>query len=429
MTHDSHPAPHLRWNLVDFSARGWNRKLLLFEVTPCPRPLGLTRPSVDLVIAVDRSSSMAERGYFQAVELVRQICLRLGSQDRLSLVVFDGDVISWTLPPINSPESAAVDVARDLRRIGLGLGSNLVDGWSEAARLLHRTRASGEVQTILLLTDGHPSWGRHPMDEIVPLVRGGASQGIVTSTVGLGGDCCEPLLAQIARAGDGTFRTVQYKGNLASLAEKEMVGIAGLTAEDVTLRLQLDHSVEYAELLGVLRSSVRGDEWVIHLGRLFETPRRVLLDLATADEVSTFGFAELAYSLPRERRSKLERVELVNRPEQRSRAATMRAGESYVPWLVSEALSRIYEKYVGILLPGDVGAASDWLTSRLLGLPDTMTRGRKAVEALRMFAAVCERLLARRADPGCSHHVCQEGAHIPDRATHIGASEAGPARP
>jgi Ca-activated chloride channel family protein len=68
---------------------GLARCLVAVEVTP-PQAASVSRPPVDLVLVVDRSSSMVGPRIAAAVEAARQICLRLDARDRLAVVAFDG---------------------------------------------------------------------------------------------------------------------------------------------------------------------------------------------------------------------------------------------------------------------------------------------------------------------------------------------------
>ena len=93
-----------------------------------PVAADVERPRIDLVVAVDRSSSMVGPRIAAAVEAVRQICLRLGQGDRLGVVAFDADVSIVRAPGPVEPGTAR-EVAVSLAELGVGYGTNIAGGW------------------------------------------------------------------------------------------------------------------------------------------------------------------------------------------------------------------------------------------------------------------------------------------------------------
>lgn len=273
-------------------ARGVNgegERLLAIEVSPPATAGDEERPPVDLLLAVDRSSSMVGSRIAAAVEAARQICLRLGERDRLGVVAFDANVQVVRKPgPVDALTSSQVALA--LTELGVGYGTNLSAGWQTSVELIARGGIPGSSKTVLMLTDGLPSRGFRKEKELVEMATAGTGRGIVTSTVGIGDRFDEKLLAKMAVAGGGAFRFAERDDDTIAVADEEVEGLTGLVAEEAVLHLGFARSVTHYEVLHELKCRPDGDGIAVELGRLFAgRPRSLLVQLAIEEEPRHLG--------------------------------------------------------------------------------------------------------------------------------------------
>jgi len=177
---------------------GGYRKTAIEEVLPLQsealhKP---SRPSLAMVLVVDRSLSMEEGG---AIDLAREAMRRavqlLQPEDQLGVLAFD-EQSRWV-----SPIERVGDKARVLQRIGsitAGGRTDMAPALEKAFLALHEAFAA--QKHIIVLTDGisHPADFEALADRI-------ARTGITISTVALGKEPSKPLLEDMARIGKGRF--------------------------------------------------------------------------------------------------------------------------------------------------------------------------------------------------------------------------------
>ena len=134
-----------------------------------------------------------------AKDALESLIARLDPTDAFGLVVFDDEVQS----PF--PAGAARDkpaVREAIRRSGAGGMTNLSGGYLRGLQEARRAATDRGV-TLLLLSDGHANVGVFDHDGCRSLGATG-HHGVTTSTIGLGLDYDEQLMAAIARGGAGT---------------------------------------------------------------------------------------------------------------------------------------------------------------------------------------------------------------------------------
>jgi hypothetical protein len=256
--------------------------------------VGEQRPPLDLMLVVDRSSSMVGARIASAVEAARQICLRLNERDRIGVVAFDASVATVLSPGAATAETAS-EVFVALTELGVGYGTNISGGWKRAAELIHRGGIPGVSKTVLLLTDGLPSRGLMRSSELTKLVRDGAEQGIVTNTLGIGDRFDEKLLARMAMAGGGAFRFAERDEDTIVVADEEVEGLKGLVAESSVLHIGFSRAVERYEVIHEMTCRNEGDGLAIELGRLFAgRARNVIIQLVVDRSTRHLGAVGLS---------------------------------------------------------------------------------------------------------------------------------------
>lgn len=160
-----------------------------------------------LALVVDRSGSMSGQPLAEALRCVEHIASHLAPQDQLAVLAYDTQVTTLqTLGPVNLPQLKAT-----LATVQEGGNTDLFLGWQAGAQALADGPANA-ISRVMLLSDGCANHGLTRASDIVPHVTLAASQGIATTTVGLGRGFNEDLMNAMARAGRGQ----QYFGQTAT---------------------------------------------------------------------------------------------------------------------------------------------------------------------------------------------------------------------
>ena len=117
---------------------------------------------------------------------------------------------------------------------------------------------AGRLNRVILFTDGQANQGETRIDAIASDVRGLASRGVSTSTLGIGVDYNEDLLEAMARSGDGNYYFIESPGQLPSLFEAELRGLLATLGRSVSLGLEPGPGVEIVEVYNELERNKYG---------------------------------------------------------------------------------------------------------------------------------------------------------------------------
>jgi uncharacterized protein YegL len=391
MTEPETTSPGLRCSVCPDPSEGEGEWLAAVEVVPPDRREGSERPPLDLLLVVDRSSSMIGSRIAAAIETARQICLRLTQRDRLGVVAFDSGVHT-VLEPGPPAADTADSVAMELTELGVGYGTNISGGWKRAAELIARGGVPGSSKTVLLITDGLPSRGLMKGEELEALATAGRAQGIVTSTVGIGQHFDERLLSAMATAGGGAYRFAEHDEDTPGVADSEVEGMEGVVAESSVLHVGFAKSVRRFEVLHDVPCRAESDGLAIELGRLYAArPRLVLIEIASEPGADSFGAVGLSClgADGEWAEAGMERI-LVPAPGQEE-ADAERVGAALVPLRVARWQQKIWE------CGRDANPARliDLMgrAARELGdLSAPFARSAEARDALARFERGCERI-------------------------------------
>ena len=184
-----------------------------------PAVTGRGRQPQTLEVVLDRSGSMAGERLDAAKEALEALVARLDPSDTFGLVAFDDDIrVPVPAGPL-SDKPGAVAAIRALEPGGMtNLSGGYLRGLQEARRAAHKRGA-----TLLLLSDGHANVGLVEHDQLQALAATGRRERVTTSTIGLGLDYDEALLAAIATGGAGATHFA-LDGDAAGAAVAEEVG-------------------------------------------------------------------------------------------------------------------------------------------------------------------------------------------------------------
>lgn len=392
MAADDSGAPVLGCWVAPTPDRGPSERLVAIEVHPPEAPVKSDRAALDLMLVVDRSSSMVGPRIAAAVEAVRQICLRLTERDRLGVLAFDSSVETIRSPGPVTAETATEAVVA-LTELGVGYGTNLSGAWSRGAEMLNRGGIPGASKTVLLLTDGLPSRGARKTRELEVLVKKGSDRGIVTSTVGIGERFDETLLSRMAVAGGGSYRFAERDEDTTAIAEEEVAGLEAVVAEAAVLHVGFARSVRRYEVLHELPCQIEEDGLAIELRRLYSAvPRVVLLEIEAEEATRNLGVVGLSCLGTAEPWGDLEPARiLLPAPGQEAQDAS-RVGAAWVPLLVARWQQKIWERGRDASMARLMALMSEG-RAMFDQLPEELTSSEEAVEAIERFKAGCDRIV------------------------------------
>lgn len=172
--------------------------LVRMQAPDLPESDNTQRQPYGIGFVIDRSGSMSGKPLAEAIRSVRYMVDKLNDTDSASLVTFDNRV-ALEFPLSKMIERSRLRVVLDT--INSGGQTNLHGGWREGADEFVRKESRAALKRVVLLSDGCANDGIIDPAEITRQVAQLASQGVTTSTYGLGGNFNEVLMMNIAKAG------------------------------------------------------------------------------------------------------------------------------------------------------------------------------------------------------------------------------------
>ena len=136
-------------------------------------------------------------------------------------------------------------------------GSALYDALNQGAAQLRRYAGPHTVNHLILLIDGPPTKGPRELDDFAKLAEVFAREGITVSTIGLGHDFNEDVLATLARVGNGHFRYVDTPGKMVDALQAELAPSRTLVARDAVLTIDFDPDCTELQSYGWLPATIK----------------------------------------------------------------------------------------------------------------------------------------------------------------------------
>lgn len=178
------------------------------------------RPSgVNLALVLDRSGSMGGRRMRQAKLAAHGLIDHLSADDQISIVTFASEVEVLATALAGDQKELLHDLIETVR---VGGQTDLQAGWLEGAHRVAAHFRQGYINRVVLLSDGMANRGVTRSEPIAAHVASLCRTGVSTTTVGVGDDFNENLLAAMAEAGDGNYYFAPTAEELPTLFNAEL---------------------------------------------------------------------------------------------------------------------------------------------------------------------------------------------------------------
>lgn len=171
------------------------------------------KPSLAMMLVVDKSGSMGGEKIEMAKEAARAAVELLGPSDQVGVLAFDGDNF-WIsdLHPCNDKGYVLDRIAA----LEAGGGTSMAPAMEEAFETLRS--AVAKLKHVIILTDGVSEPG-----DFRGIAESMAAERITVTTVAMGSDADQGLLEEIAQVGAGRYYLADDPGQVPQIFAKETV--------------------------------------------------------------------------------------------------------------------------------------------------------------------------------------------------------------
>lgn len=200
------------------------------------------RPAAALTFVIDVSGSMQPENRLGLVkQSLRLLVERMRADDTVAIVVYGSDARVVLTPTTGSDKNRIINAINSLEIEGsTNLEAGLLLGY-EMANLAYKP---GEINRVILASDGVANVGNTGPDSIVAQIRGYADSGIHLTTIGFGlGNFNDVMMEQLADQGDGAYAYVDSIDEAERLFVDELMSTLQTIALDAKIQVEFDPNV------------------------------------------------------------------------------------------------------------------------------------------------------------------------------------------
>jgi len=205
------------------------------------------RTPLNLAVVLDKSGSMSGAKLEKTKQAAMELVDRLAPDDIFSLVVFS-DRARVLVPAQHVEDKDALK--EKIESIRAGGSTALYDGVKLGADQLEEYLSSERINRVILLSDGLANVGPSSTSDLRRLGSDLSERGISVTTIGVGDDYNEDLMAGLAEASDANYYFVQDVENLPKIFAKELGDLLTVAARDVRIEIVCPDGVKPLGFIG-----------------------------------------------------------------------------------------------------------------------------------------------------------------------------------
>jgi len=251
------------------------------------RPDQARRAPMNLAVVLDRSGSMQGPKIEKARQAACVAVDQLADDDYFSLVTFDNET-EVLLPPERVGDRRQREALKErIDRIRPGGGTAIHAGVTLGAQQLRRFLDKERVNRLVLLSDGLANVGPSRTSDLATLGRELRRESMSVTTIGLGDDYNEDLMAALAEASNANYYYVRDAEKLPGIFAEELGAARSLIARGVTIRITVPDGVRLREIIGRPEIDCSGRTVEIKLPEYFGGDKRRFLARCVAGKTTS----------------------------------------------------------------------------------------------------------------------------------------------
>ncbi len=200
------------------------------------------RKSANLTFVVDVSGSMGQENRLELVKKSLEILVnQLNNNDRIAIVVFGSDARIVLNATGIEQKVQIIQAIQSLKTEG---STNTEAGLRLGYSLAEKNFSSGEINRVILCSDGVANVGQVGPDAILSKIKQSSQSGINLSTVGFGmGNYNDTLMEKLADQGDGNYAYVDNIKEAQRIFVQNLTGTLQVIAKDTKIQFEFNPQV------------------------------------------------------------------------------------------------------------------------------------------------------------------------------------------
>ena len=205
------------------------------------------RTPLNLAVVLDKSGSMTGAKLEKAKQAATQLVERLAPDDVFSLVIYSDE--ARVLVPAQKVEDKEA-LKEKIASIEAGGSTALYAGVNTGARQVREYFSGKRINRVILLSDGLANVGPSSTSDLRRLGRELAESGISVTTIGVGDDYNEDLMAGLAEASDANYYYVRDTERLPEIFAKELGEMLTVAAREIKIEITCPDGVQPLGFIG-----------------------------------------------------------------------------------------------------------------------------------------------------------------------------------
>ena len=207
----------------------------------------LKRTPLNLAVVLDKSGSMTGAKLDKAKQAAMLLVNRLEPNDYFSMVIFSDR--AQVLVPVQKVEDKAA-LKEKIESIEADGSTALYAGVKMGADQLQEYFSSRRINRVILLSDGMANVGPSSPRQLRRLGSDLAERGISVTTIGVGDDYNEDLMAGLAEASDANYYYVADTEKLPAIFAKELGELLTVAAREIKIEITCPDGVTPLGFIG-----------------------------------------------------------------------------------------------------------------------------------------------------------------------------------
>ncbi|PJF28533.1 MAG: hypothetical protein CUN52_12970, partial [Phototrophicales bacterium] len=232
------------------------------------------RRPLNLSLVVDRSGSMAGDKIDYTRQAAQFLVQNLGVNDTLSIVLYNDTVETLLMPEKVQRKDAISQKIAEIKPSGT---TNLSSGWLEGCKLVAQNLDKPSVNRVILMSDGLANRGVTDKAQLVNMAQQKFSEGVSTTTMGLGTDFNEDLMMEMASAGGGAFYFIESPEVTPQIFKEELQGLLNVVAQNLVISVLPTSGVNIVGQLNAYAMKFDGAYTTFRLGDVFAEEIKALV--------------------------------------------------------------------------------------------------------------------------------------------------------